>query len=205
MAQGDEFSYDQLEELAMEAESFRSLIDPDHMSFNRPGPMAQRIREYCGRQGQPLPASPHQLLRTVFDSLACKYRIVFEGLASFAAKPLNALRVVGGGSKNHFFEPVYGQCPQLSGKRRAGGGNFPGECADADVRLRRPGFPGAGARPGGKILSLRGLSSRAGAGLAGAGGAAPANDALTTDGEKSSEFRVQSSERGGIGALGRAN
>ncbi len=102
MAQGDEFSYDQLEELAMEAESFRSLIDPDHMSFNRPGPMAQRIREYCGRQGQPLPASPHQLLRTVFDSLACKYRIVFEGLASFAAKPLNALRVVGGGSKNHF-------------------------------------------------------------------------------------------------------
>ena len=97
---GVEYSYDQLEELAMEAEPFRSLIDPDHISFSPSGPMVQRIREYCGSRGEPVPGSPQQLLRAVFDSLACKYRIVFEGLASFAGKPLNELRVVGGGSKN---------------------------------------------------------------------------------------------------------
>lgn len=97
---GVEYSYDQLEELAMEAEPFRSLIDPDHISFSPSGPMARRIRKYCGSGGEPVPGSPQQLLRAVFDSLACKYRIVFEGLASFAGKPLNELRVVGGGSKN---------------------------------------------------------------------------------------------------------
>ena len=101
LAQGKELTYDQLEGLGMEAEPFRSLIDPDHISFNLPGPMAQRIRDYCARQGQPVPDTPHRLSRTVFDSLACKYRLVFEGLSCFAPKPLTALRVVGGGSKNH--------------------------------------------------------------------------------------------------------
>ncbi len=102
LQEGHEFSYDDLVGLAREAEPFQFIIDPDDVSFIRPGPMEERIRAFCAKHGQPLPHSPPQMLRTVFDSLACKYRVIFEHLASFTSKPLTELRVVGGGSKNHF-------------------------------------------------------------------------------------------------------
>lgn len=100
--EGHEFNYDNLVDLARDAEPFRSIIDPDDPSFARPGPMADRIREQCRARGQPLPVTRAHLLRTVFDSLACKYRLVFDQLGSFTSQSLNELRVVGGGSKNHF-------------------------------------------------------------------------------------------------------
>ncbi|MCZ6672589.1 MAG: rhamnulokinase [Verrucomicrobia bacterium] len=100
--EGNEFTYENLVDFAMEAEPFRSIIDPDHPSFARPGPMAGRIRDFCREHGQPIPVTQAQLLRTVFDSLACKYRIIFEQLGSFTSKRLSEMRVVGGGSKNHF-------------------------------------------------------------------------------------------------------
>jgi rhamnulokinase len=99
---GEDYSYDTLVNLAKDAEPFRSLIDPDAAAFARPGPMADRIRDFCRHHDQPIPETPAQLLRTVFDSLACKYRIIFEQLSSFTSKSLSELRVVGGGSKNHF-------------------------------------------------------------------------------------------------------
>lgn len=99
---GAELSYDELVELARGAEPFRSIVDPDDASFARPGPMADRLRDYCREQGQPIPETRAQLLRTVFDSLACKYRLVFDQLATFTSKPLTELRVVGGGSQNDF-------------------------------------------------------------------------------------------------------
>ena len=100
--EGHEYTYDNLVDFAMEAEPFRSIIDPDNDLFVRPGSMSGRIQDFCREHNQPVPLNQAQILRTVFDSLACKYRIVLEQLASFTSKPLNELRVVGGGSKNHF-------------------------------------------------------------------------------------------------------
>ena len=100
--EGDEYTYENLVDFAMDAEPFSSIIDPDNALFIRPGPMSGRIQDYCRANDQPVPNNQAQLLRSVFDSLACKYRIVLEQLASFTSKPLTELRVVGGGSKNHF-------------------------------------------------------------------------------------------------------
>ena len=102
LLEGDDLGYDDLVDLARGAEPFRSIIDPDDASFARPGPMADRIREFCRMHGEPIPESRGQLLRTVFDSLACKYRLVFDQLATFTSKSLTELRVVGGGSQNDF-------------------------------------------------------------------------------------------------------
>lgn len=99
---GDEYSYDRLVELAEAEEPFRSIIDPDDSVFARPREMADRIQGYCRAKNQPIPITQSQLLRTVFDSLACKYKLVFEQLSSFSSQSLTELRVVGGGSKNHF-------------------------------------------------------------------------------------------------------
>ena len=47
LQQGSDYSYDQLTTSAMEAEPFRSLIDPDDDLFLPPGDMPARIREFC--------------------------------------------------------------------------------------------------------------------------------------------------------------
>ena len=99
---GEDLDYDELVDLAREAEPFRSIVDPDDPSFARPGLMADRIRDFCRDHGEPIPENYGQLLRTVFDSLACKYRMVFDQLSTFTSKPLSELRVVGGGSQNGF-------------------------------------------------------------------------------------------------------
>ncbi len=101
-AAGQEYAYATLVELAQESQPFRSIIDPDADIFARPGPMAERIRSFCRKHKQFEPLTHGQLLRTVFDSLACKYRIIFEQLSVLSGRPLNELRVVGGGSQNDF-------------------------------------------------------------------------------------------------------
>ena len=99
---GDDLSYQDILELAEGAVPFRTIFDPDDPSFAKPGEMATRIRAYCHEHRQPIPEHRAQLIRSVFDSLACKYRLVFDQLASFTSKPLTELRVVGGGSQNDF-------------------------------------------------------------------------------------------------------
>jgi len=99
---GDVLGYDTLVDLAREAEPFRSIIDPDDVSFAKPGPITDRIQQYCSKNNQPVPESKAQYIRTVFDSLASKYRIVFDQLKLLSGRSLTELRVVGGGSHNDF-------------------------------------------------------------------------------------------------------
>lgn len=101
-ADGEDYSYDTLVQLARESTPFKFIIDPDADTFARPGPMAGRIQECCRERDQPVPQSHGELLRTVFDSLACKYRLVFDQLSELSGSPLTALRVVGGASQNDF-------------------------------------------------------------------------------------------------------
>lgn len=100
--EGQDHSYEELLAMADEAPRFEALIDPDDACFARPGKMADRMRGYCRDTGQPVPESPGALVRMAFESLACKYRLVFEGLEKVAGRSFSALRIVGGGSQNDF-------------------------------------------------------------------------------------------------------
>lgn len=100
--EGQAYSYANLLDMAREARPFVSLIDPDEARFAKPGPMADRMRDFCRETGQQLPETKGELVRTAFESLACKYRIVFDSLESLAGRSLPSLRIVGGGSQNAF-------------------------------------------------------------------------------------------------------
>lgn len=52
--EGSEYSFAQLEQWAKEAKPFRSLINPDDATFNTPGNMPERIREFCRKTAQPV-------------------------------------------------------------------------------------------------------------------------------------------------------
>jgi len=98
--QGHEYSYDELTAQASAAEPFRSFIEPDDPTFLRPGDMPERIREFCARTGQPQPETVGQVMRTVYESLALKYRYVLEKLIALSGNPVERMHVIGGGSKN---------------------------------------------------------------------------------------------------------
>jgi rhamnulokinase len=101
-AEGTVYPYDQLTALAADAEPFRSLIDPDAPEFLAPGDMPSRIRAFCQRTGQPEPETVGQIVRTVLESLALKYRIALDTLVGLANKPVDRVHIIGGGGRNKF-------------------------------------------------------------------------------------------------------
>ena len=97
---GEALSFDELEEQAQKAEPFLAFIDPDHDVFYGPGKMPQKVQEYCSRTNQKVPESKGAIVRCVMESLALKYRMIFEGLEEIAGDSIPVLHIVGGGTKN---------------------------------------------------------------------------------------------------------
>lgn len=85
-----------------ETTDFPSLINPDDPCFSNPSSMTSAIREYCMKTGQPVPESPAEYCRTIFRSLALRYRQVLGILQDMAPMRITKLHVIGGGSLNQF-------------------------------------------------------------------------------------------------------
>jgi len=93
-------SFDELEAGALGAMPFAALIDPDDISFMRPGHMTAKIREYCLSTGQKPPETKPAIVRCILESLALKYRMTLAGLEGILGYRLPVLHIVGGGCKN---------------------------------------------------------------------------------------------------------
>jgi rhamnulokinase len=98
--QGEDMDYERLVQLAEEAEPFQAAIDPDYAGFATPGDMPGRIRAFCEKTGQTAPVSKGAMVRTILESLALRYRSVLDTLEDLKGQRLEALHIVGGGSKN---------------------------------------------------------------------------------------------------------
>lgn len=96
---GREYAYEDLERMAAEAAP-GPFVDPDHPSFLAPGDMTERIRRFCEATGQRSPEGPGEVVRCVFESLALKYRLVLEQAAGISGRSIEAVHIVGGGSRS---------------------------------------------------------------------------------------------------------
>ncbi|MFQ9872073.1 MAG: FGGY-family carbohydrate kinase [Oscillospiraceae bacterium] len=85
---------------ALACESFVSFIDPDAPEFVKPGDMPARIREFCKKTGQWVPESRGEVMRCVYESLAMKYRYVFQQISKTTHRQFPVIHVVGGGTKD---------------------------------------------------------------------------------------------------------
>ena len=97
---GDNLGFAEMAKLADEAEPFSAFIDPDDLSFASPGGMPDKIREWCRKTGQTVPDSKGAVLRVATDSLALKYRVVFERFKCLTGREFTSLRAGGGGIQN---------------------------------------------------------------------------------------------------------
>ena len=95
-------SHPELQGSAMQVEAFRSLINPDDPLFANPASMLEAIRQYCRQTNQAVPETPAEICRCIFDSLAMRYKQVFQWLQEFSSTPLNILHIIGGGSLNQY-------------------------------------------------------------------------------------------------------
>jgi rhamnulokinase len=97
---GGPCDYDELHVLAASARPDVALFDPDDGALLTPGDMPAEIARLCQAGGQPPPSDRGEIVRSILLSLACKYRLVLEGLALVTRSTVDALRVVGGGVRN---------------------------------------------------------------------------------------------------------
>ena len=92
----------ELQGSAMSVAPFRSIINPDDPAFAAPSSMIGAIQQYCRDTNQPVPETPAEICRCIFDSLALRYRQVFQWLQEFAPFKLDTLHIIGGGSLNKY-------------------------------------------------------------------------------------------------------
>ena len=101
-AVGGALSHAVLQSSAMTVEPFRSIINPDDQAFAAPASMIGAIQKYCRNTNQPVPETPAEICRCIFDSLALRYRQVFQWMQEFAPFKLEVLHIIGGGSLNKY-------------------------------------------------------------------------------------------------------
>lgn len=94
-------SYPDLIEQASKSEPFKCLINPDAEVFANPTVMTKAIADYCQKTSQPVPQTIGEYVRCIFESLALRYKEVFDHLQDLAPFAIKKLHVIGGGSKNN--------------------------------------------------------------------------------------------------------
>ncbi len=147
---GQSLDYAELNQLAAQAEAFRSIINPNAARFMQPDDMPTAIATYCRETGQPVPESPGQFTRCILESLALMYAEMIDALEQLTGRTLRRLHIVGGGSQsallNQFAASATGRCTCWPGR-----GNRHRQCTDpghcprtyrlaGDAKKHRPPF-----------------------------------------------------------------
>jgi rhamnulokinase len=97
---GRNWGWEELNQLSAAAKPLVSFIDPDSPEFLAPQDMPKAIREYCQRTGQPVPADEGAILRCALESIAMKFRFVFERCEKLVGRRIEVIHIVGGGTQN---------------------------------------------------------------------------------------------------------
>lgn len=98
--QGEDYSYADLEKLALAAEPFKCFIDPDAPEFVPHGNIPKRVQEFCEKTGQYVPQTVGEIMRCIYESLAMKYKLTFEKLCECTERDYPVIHVIGGGTKD---------------------------------------------------------------------------------------------------------
>ena len=100
-SEGKDYSYAQLQEMALAEKDFAGRINPDDPRFANPADMVAEISAALSHSGpDPEPPTDAQIVSCIYHSLADRYREVLDMLRGFAPFEIEKLHIIGGGSAN---------------------------------------------------------------------------------------------------------
>jgi len=99
-SEGADLSYAEMAEMAQKSEPFSRRIDVDDGSFLAPGEMPRRINDYLVRTGQESIEDKGQMVRSILENLALKYRSRMDAIEGVTGETVEVLHIVGGGIQN---------------------------------------------------------------------------------------------------------
>lgn len=79
-----------------------TYINLDSEEFGKPGNMANKIRAYTKRTNQHNPRTKQEIYKTVWVSLALKYKQTIEGLEALTHRKYTAIHIIGGGARSDY-------------------------------------------------------------------------------------------------------
>lgn len=98
---------------ASHVQPYQQFIDFNEERFLNPSNMIVEIKQYCQETGQRIPQTIGELTAGIFSNLSIIYAIAVEQLQQITKSPIEALYVVGGGSKNHLLNQMTANMSQL--------------------------------------------------------------------------------------------
>lgn len=94
------YSFADLEAMARESDPFVSFIDLNAPDFAAPDDMPLKIQEYCRRTAQPVPETPGQIMRCIYQSLACEFALTLGEISELTGHTFREINMIGGGTKD---------------------------------------------------------------------------------------------------------
>lgn len=98
-AQGKDYSYEEIMQMFEETE-VATVFNSDDDMFANPKSMLGAIREYCEGHSLRTPQTDAEVVKSIFCSLANRYKEVFGFLQELAPFKIERLYVIGGGARN---------------------------------------------------------------------------------------------------------
>jgi len=112
--EGRYYSYNDFNKIANEAPPFKCFIDTDFDDFQIPGDIPSRIRKYARVTKQTVPQTDGELIRCIYESLAFKFRTVFNEIEECVDKKYQTVHIVGGGSQASILCQMVADVSQLN-------------------------------------------------------------------------------------------
>jgi rhamnulokinase len=100
LEKGEEYSYQQLAELAKKEGEVNAWVDLNDQRFFQAGEMPEKIKAYLKETNQTVKSNPGFIIRVVLESLAYSYRYTLKQIEEVTCKKIDVLHAVGGGIQN---------------------------------------------------------------------------------------------------------
>lgn len=107
-----ECSFAKLCELAEENSTFPSRVDVNDESFLAPENMADAVKEYCRKTGQPIPETKGEIAAVIYESLALCYGKTVKEIEQNRGKQYDKIYVIGGGSNADYLNRLTAKATQ---------------------------------------------------------------------------------------------
>lgn len=102
----NEYSFAKLVDLARDVKDFKAIVNVNDDRFLKPENMIQEIMNYCVETGQPIPSTPGEVAKCVYDSLAISYQDAVKEIEEIFEKRFEKINVIGGGCQNEMLNQL---------------------------------------------------------------------------------------------------